>query len=118
MAAQCVCPVVWTAERVRTARRSGDRNAQRLTAASFPEDIPCISTGDLTVAVRQPYRPMVGSLQDKTLIVTGAGGGIGRAASIVLAGAGANVVVSDIIEDAGRATVEVVQSSGGIAVFV
>jgi len=61
---------------------------------------------------------MVGSLQDKTLIVTGAGGGIGRAASIVLAGAGANVVVSDIIEDAGRATVEVVQSSGGIAVFV
>jgi NAD(P)-dependent dehydrogenase (short-subunit alcohol dehydrogenase family) len=60
----------------------------------------------------------VGVLQGKTLIVTGAGGGIGRAASIVLAGAGANVVVSDIIEDAGRATVEAVQTGGGVAVFV
>lgn len=61
---------------------------------------------------------MAGILQGKTLIVTGAGGGIGRAASIVLAAAGATVVVSDIAEDAGAATVAAVHASGGIARFV
>ena len=61
---------------------------------------------------------MTGILQGKTLIVTGAGGGIGRAASIVLAAAGANVVVSDILADTGRATVDAVQAAGGKAVFV
>ena len=61
---------------------------------------------------------MTGILQGKTLIVTGAAGGIGRAACGVLAAAGANVVVSDIVEDSGRATVEAVRASGGAAVFV
>jgi NAD(P)-dependent dehydrogenase (short-subunit alcohol dehydrogenase family) len=61
---------------------------------------------------------MTGILQGKTLIVTGAGGGIGRAASLVLAAAGANVVVSDIVEVTGRATVDAVQSGGGTALFV
>ena len=61
---------------------------------------------------------MTGILQGKTLIVTGAGGGIGRAASMVLAAAGANVVVSDIVESTGQATVDAVQSGGGTALFV
>jgi NAD(P)-dependent dehydrogenase (short-subunit alcohol dehydrogenase family) len=61
---------------------------------------------------------MTGILQGKTLIVTGAGGGIGRAASLVLAAAGANVVVSDIVEGTGQATVDAVQSGGGTALFV
>jgi NAD(P)-dependent dehydrogenase (short-subunit alcohol dehydrogenase family) len=45
-----------------------------------------------------------GSLQGKTIIVTGAAGGIGREACIVLASAGANVVVTDIAADRGRET--------------
>lgn len=61
---------------------------------------------------------MTGSLQGKTIIVTGAGGGIGRAASLVLASAGANVVVTDIAKDAGVATVDAVRSVGGSALFV
>src|SRR5258707_960670 len=61
---------------------------------------------------------MTGILQGKSLIVTGAGGGIGRAASIVLAAAGAKVVVSDIVEAAGQATVDAVQKGGGTALFV
>jgi NAD(P)-dependent dehydrogenase (short-subunit alcohol dehydrogenase family) len=61
---------------------------------------------------------MTGVLQGKNLIVTGAGGGIGRATSIVLAAAGANVVVSDIVEGAGRVTVDAVQEGGGTALFV
>ncbi len=61
---------------------------------------------------------MTGILQGKTLIVTGAGGGIGRAASMVLAAAGANVLVSDIAEGTGQATVDAVQKAGGTALFV
>jgi len=61
---------------------------------------------------------MTGILEGKTLIVTGAGGGIGRAASMVLAAAGANVVVSDIVEGTGQATVDAVQRGGGTARFV
>jgi len=61
---------------------------------------------------------MTGILQGKTLIVTGAGGGIGRAASMVLAAAGAKVVVSDIVEGTGQATVDAVQRAGGTALFV
>jgi NAD(P)-dependent dehydrogenase (short-subunit alcohol dehydrogenase family) len=61
---------------------------------------------------------MTGILQGKSLIVTGAGGGIGRAASVVLAAAGANVVVSDIVEGAGQATVDAVRKGGGTALFV
>jgi NAD(P)-dependent dehydrogenase (short-subunit alcohol dehydrogenase family) len=61
---------------------------------------------------------MTGILQGKALIVTGAGGGIGRAASMVLAAAGAKVVVSDIVEGTGQATVDAVQRAGGTALFV
>jgi NAD(P)-dependent dehydrogenase (short-subunit alcohol dehydrogenase family) len=61
---------------------------------------------------------MSDSLPGKTIIVTGAGGGIGRAASVVLATAGANVIVTDISKEAGNATVEAVRSAGGTAAFV
>jgi NAD(P)-dependent dehydrogenase (short-subunit alcohol dehydrogenase family) len=60
---------------------------------------------------------MTGTLHDKTIIITGAGGGIGRAASLVLASAGAKVVVTDIAEEAGRSTVDAVCSAGGTANF-
>ncbi len=60
---------------------------------------------------------MTGVLSGKSIIVTGAGGGIGRAASLVLAAAGANVVVTDIAEEAGRATVDAIRSSDSNAIF-
>jgi NAD(P)-dependent dehydrogenase (short-subunit alcohol dehydrogenase family) len=61
---------------------------------------------------------MTDSLKGKTIIVTGAGGGIGRASSLVLARAGANVVASDIVEEDGHATVEAVHRDQGKAYFV
>src|ERR1700733_7199095 len=61
---------------------------------------------------------MTGVLQGKTIIVTGAGGGIGRAASVVLAKAGANVVVSDVAEESGAATVQEIQAGAGTGIFV
>jgi NAD(P)-dependent dehydrogenase (short-subunit alcohol dehydrogenase family) len=57
-------------------------------------------------------------LSGKSIIVTGAGGGIGQATCLVLAAAGARLVVSDVAEAAGRETTDLVVSRGGEAVFV
>src|ERR1051326_8409439 len=51
-------------------------------------------------------------------VVTGAGSGIGRAAALALAREGAAVTVSDVSEDGGAETVELVQRAGGDARFV
>jgi len=51
-------------------------------------------------------------------IVTGAGGGIGRAVSLVLAQAGASVLAVDLDEGNGRETVALVAGAGGSARFV
>jgi 3(or 17)beta-hydroxysteroid dehydrogenase len=46
---------------------------------------------------------MSGRVEGKTVIVTGAASGIGRADALVLAREGARVVITDLNEDAGRA---------------
>ena len=58
---------------------------------------------------------MTARLADKVAIVTGAGSGIGRAASELFAGEGASVVVADIDRDAAQATVDSIVTSGGRA---
>jgi NAD(P)-dependent dehydrogenase (short-subunit alcohol dehydrogenase family) len=60
---------------------------------------------------------MPGLLDGKITLVTGAGGGIGRATCLVLAREGAKVLVSDISTRRGRETVTLVQNAGGDAVF-
>jgi NAD(P)-dependent dehydrogenase (short-subunit alcohol dehydrogenase family) len=59
-----------------------------------------------------------GILEGKTIIVTGAGGGIGREASMVLARAGANVIVTDIATDRGRESADAIMGAGLNASFV
>ena len=54
-------------------------------------------------------------LQGKTIIVTGAGSGIGRTAAELFAQSGANVVVSDIDEGGGNETVKTIAAAGGKA---
>jgi NAD(P)-dependent dehydrogenase (short-subunit alcohol dehydrogenase family) len=57
-------------------------------------------------------------LKDRVAIVTGAASGIGREVAIVLARAGARVVVSDIVEAGAQDTVKEIKSGGGIAHFI
>jgi NAD(P)-dependent dehydrogenase (short-subunit alcohol dehydrogenase family) len=57
-------------------------------------------------------------LENKVAIVTGAGSGIGRAISLLYAAEGANVIVSDIVEQGGNETVSAINAKGGEAVFV
>ncbi len=51
-------------------------------------------------------------VQGKVALVTGAGMGLGRASSLLLAGEGATVVVTDIDEGAARQTAELVEGMG------
>lgn len=56
-------------------------------------------------------------LEQKTAIVTGAARGIGRAICKVFAKEGANVAVTDIVDDEARQLVEEIQKDGGKAEF-
>jgi len=53
----------------------------------------------------------------KVAVVSGGGSGIGRAAVLALVNRGAEVVVADVDEDAGRQTVGLAAEKGGTAVF-
>jgi NAD(P)-dependent dehydrogenase (short-subunit alcohol dehydrogenase family) len=55
-------------------------------------------------------------LADSSVVVTGGGSGIGRAAALRFAAAGAKVVVADINADAARAVVAEIEAAGGTAV--
>jgi 2,5-dichloro-2,5-cyclohexadiene-1,4-diol dehydrogenase 1 len=57
-------------------------------------------------------------LTGKSIIITGAGSGMGREAALLAAKAGAHITVADIVEASGNETVDLVRSGGGEAQFV
>jgi NAD(P)-dependent dehydrogenase (short-subunit alcohol dehydrogenase family) len=61
---------------------------------------------------------MTGRLDGKVALITGSGSGMGRSAAELFAREGAQVVVTDVVEDAGNATVEAVRAGGGEATYV
>lgn len=56
-------------------------------------------------------------MKNKTVIITGAASGIGKATALLFAQHGASVVISDIQEAEGKATAESIISAGGKASF-
>jgi NAD(P)-dependent dehydrogenase (short-subunit alcohol dehydrogenase family) len=61
---------------------------------------------------------MAGRLEGKVALITGAGMGMGREASVLFAKEGARVVVADINAKAAAETVDLVKKAGGQAVAV
>jgi NAD(P)-dependent dehydrogenase (short-subunit alcohol dehydrogenase family) len=57
------------------------------------------------------------TLADKFAMVTGAGSGIGRASSLIMAARGATVMVTDIDEEKAKATVSDIEAAGGKAAW-
>jgi NAD(P)-dependent dehydrogenase (short-subunit alcohol dehydrogenase family) len=60
---------------------------------------------------------MAGRVQDKVVLITGGGSGIGRATALLFAKEGAKVVVADYNAEGGERTVRMIKDSGGEAVF-
>ena len=61
---------------------------------------------------------MNASLENKVAVVTGGTSGIGKAAAVALAKAGAKVVVAGRRENEGQAVVQAIEKAGGKALFV
>ena len=61
---------------------------------------------------------MAERLAGKVALISGAGGGQGRAAALMFAKEGARVVVSDVKVDGGNETVQMVRGAGGQAEFI
>lgn len=57
-------------------------------------------------------------VQDKSIIVTGAGSGIGAGIAMRLAAEGAHIVVNDIDREAGTRVAQAINAVGGRALYV
>ncbi|WP_284641252.1 SDR family NAD(P)-dependent oxidoreductase [Paenibacillus silviterrae] len=57
-------------------------------------------------------------LQNKIILITGSGSGIGKSSALLFASEGATVVVNDLQEDKGQETVNEIRQAGGEALFI
>jgi NADP-dependent 3-hydroxy acid dehydrogenase YdfG len=65
---------------------------------------------------RSGRNAMAGLLDGKSALITGGGGGIGRATALAFAREGARLAVADLMEEAARETVALVNAAGGQAI--
>lgn len=94
---------------------------------AFPLAVSPAMAGDASPAAKAAQRDIAPVLKDayipgrfsgKTLLITGGARGIGRATAIRAAREGANVVIADILEKEGQATVADIRALVGKAEFV
>jgi NAD(P)-dependent dehydrogenase (short-subunit alcohol dehydrogenase family) len=71
----------------------------------------------VSMKTTQPQSSPLIDLKNTVALVTGAGSGIGRAAALAYARAGASVVVSDLLEVPAAETVRLIEKEGGRAVL-
>jgi NAD(P)-dependent dehydrogenase (short-subunit alcohol dehydrogenase family) len=57
-------------------------------------------------------------LQNKIILITGAGSGIGKSSALLFAQEGATVIVNDLLADKGQETVDEIVGAGGKALFI
>ena len=69
-------------------------------------------------AVPRKFPPVAGRLSGDVAVITGGGAGIGRETALLLAEAGAKVVVADINESGIHEVVDSIKKSGGSAIAV
>ncbi|NVM54305.1 MAG: SDR family oxidoreductase [Candidatus Helarchaeota archaeon] len=58
------------------------------------------------------------TIKDKIVILTGASSGIGRSTAVLFGNKGAKLVLSDINEEGGKETLDMVKKEGGDALFI
>ena len=61
---------------------------------------------------------MAGLLENKVVLVTGGGSGIGRATSLLLAKQGAKVMIADYVPESAERTVKLIKEAGGSANWI
>lgn len=54
----------------------------------------------------------------KTAIITGGGGGLGRATALKLAESGVNISIIDVSEEQGNETVRLIEEKGAKGIFI
>lgn len=69
-------------------------------------------------SARLSQLPVAGRLAGRTAVITGGAGGMGRAASLLFARAGARVAILDIQARAGVRTADEIRAAGGQAMFI
>ncbi|MBM7564118.1 SDR family NAD(P)-dependent oxidoreductase [Paenibacillus sacheonensis] len=57
-------------------------------------------------------------LQDKVILITGSGSGIGKATALLFASEGAKLIINDLSEQQGTDTVKEIEAAGGEAIFI
>ena len=66
----------------------------------------------------KPVDPCLPSLRGRSIVVTGAARGVGRAIAEACAAAGAQLVLADVLRAEGRETAEAIAATGAVARFV
>jgi len=61
---------------------------------------------------------VMATMTDKTVFITGASSGIGRATALAFAREGANIAIADVLVDGGRETARLVEAAGARTLFV